>query len=38
MPTLTTMTITEEPGHDARTVGDEACVLFDTAITGYAAK
>jgi hypothetical protein len=25
-----------EPGHDAWTVGDEACVLYDTAITGYA--
>ena len=27
-----------EPGHDAWTVGDEACVLIDTAITGYATK
>ncbi|HEX7538630.1 MAG TPA: cupin domain-containing protein [Dermatophilaceae bacterium] len=25
-----------EPGHDAWTVGDEPCVLFDTGIAGYA--
>ena len=25
-----------EPGHDAWTVGDEACVLLDTGIAGYA--
>jgi uncharacterized cupin superfamily protein len=25
-----------EPGHDAWTVGDEACILLDTAGTGYA--
>lgn len=25
-----------EPGHDAWTVGDEPCVLVDTAVTGYA--
>jgi len=25
-----------EPGHDAWTVGDEACVLFDTGIAAYA--
>lgn len=25
-----------EPGHDAWVVGDEPCVLYDTAITGYA--
>ena len=25
-----------EPGHDAWTVGDEACILLDTAATAYA--
>jgi len=25
-----------DPGHDAWTVGDEACVLFDTGIKAYA--
>jgi hypothetical protein len=25
-----------EPGHDAWTVGDEACVMYDTGIAGYA--
>ena len=25
-----------EPGHDAWTVGDEACVLLDTSVAGYA--
>ena len=25
-----------EPGHDAWTVGDEACVLLDTGVAGYA--
>jgi len=25
-----------EPGHDAWTVGDEACVMFDTGIAAYA--
>jgi hypothetical protein len=25
-----------EPGHDAWTVGDEACVLLDTGIAAYA--
>jgi uncharacterized cupin superfamily protein len=25
-----------EPGHDARTVGDEACVLLDTGVAAYA--
>ena len=25
-----------EPGHDAWTVGDESCVLFDTGIAAYA--
>ena len=25
-----------EPGHDAWVVGDETCVLYDTAITTYA--
>jgi hypothetical protein len=25
-----------EPGHDAWTVGDEPCVLLDTAVTQYA--
>ena len=25
-----------EPGHDAWTVGDEDCVLYDTSATGYA--
>jgi ethanolamine utilization protein EutQ (cupin superfamily) len=24
------------PGHDAWTVGDEACVLMDTSVAGYA--
>jgi hypothetical protein len=24
------------PGHDAWTVGDEACVLYDTGVAGYA--
>ena len=24
------------PGHDAWTVGDEACVLYDTSVKGYA--
>lgn len=28
--------IVVEPGHDAWTVGDEACVLFDTSAPGYA--
>ena len=25
-----------EPGHDAWTVGDEACVLLDTGVAAYA--
>jgi hypothetical protein len=25
-----------QPGHDAWTVGDEACVLLDTGVAGYA--
>jgi hypothetical protein len=25
-----------EPGHDAWTVGDQACVLYDTGIAAYA--
>jgi len=25
-----------EPGHDAWTVGNEPCILFDTGIAGYA--
>ena len=25
-----------EPGHDAWTVGDEACVLYDTGVASYA--
>jgi hypothetical protein len=25
-----------EPGHDAWTVGDEACVMYDTGVAGYA--
>jgi mannose-6-phosphate isomerase-like protein (cupin superfamily) len=25
-----------EPGHDAWTVGDQACVLLDTGVAGYA--
>jgi hypothetical protein len=25
-----------EPGHDAWTVGDEACVMFDTGVAAYA--
>ncbi len=25
-----------EPGHDAWTVGDEACVLFDTGVAASA--
>ena len=25
-----------EPGHDAWTVGDEACVMLDTGIAAYA--
>jgi hypothetical protein len=25
-----------EPGHDAWTVGDEACVLYDTGVGAYA--
>ncbi|MFC9691331.1 cupin domain-containing protein [Kribbella sp. NPDC056951] len=25
-----------DPGHDAWTVGDEACVILDTGIAGYA--
>jgi len=25
-----------EPGHDAWTVGDEACVLLDTGVTAYS--
>jgi hypothetical protein len=25
-----------EPGHDAWTVGNEACVLLDTGVAGYA--
>jgi uncharacterized cupin superfamily protein len=25
-----------EPGHDAWTVGDEDCVLFDTGLAAYA--
>jgi hypothetical protein len=25
-----------EPGHDAWTVGEQACVLFDTGVGGYA--
>ncbi len=27
-----------EPGHDAWTVGDEPCVLYDTGIAGYATR
>ena len=27
-----------QPGHDAWTVGDEPCVLFDTSATGYAQQ
>lgn len=26
-----------EPGHDAWTVGDQACVLYDTGVAGYAS-
>ena len=25
-----------EPGHDAWTVGDEACILYDTGVAAYA--
>ena len=25
-----------EPGHDAWTIGDEACVMFDTGVKAYA--
>ena len=25
-----------EPGHDAWTVGDEACVMYDTGVAAYA--
>ncbi len=25
-----------EPGHDAWTLGDEACVLIDTGVAAYA--
>jgi hypothetical protein len=25
-----------EPGHDAWTVGDEACVMYDTGVAGFA--
>ncbi|MGZ5422103.1 MAG: cupin domain-containing protein [Aeromicrobium sp.] len=25
-----------EPGHDALTVGDEACVMYDTGVAAYA--
>jgi uncharacterized cupin superfamily protein len=27
-----------EPGHDAWTIGDEACVLLDTGVASYASK
>ena len=27
---------TIDPGHDAWTVGDEACVLYDTGVAAYA--
>jgi uncharacterized cupin superfamily protein len=25
-----------EPGHDAWTVGEETCILFDTGVVAYA--
>jgi uncharacterized cupin superfamily protein len=25
-----------EPGHDARTIGDEPCILMDTGVAAYA--
>jgi hypothetical protein len=25
-----------DPGHDAWTVGDQACVVLDTGVAGYA--
>jgi hypothetical protein len=28
--------VTIEPGHDAWTVGDEPCVLYDTGVAAYA--